>query len=83
MITENPTVIPLTNGTPSKYWIKSVLANKVYFAQSYRDAIREVIVPPINKRKMDNPTAIELFLNTAEIINAIVVIMITSMDDNK
>ena len=80
---ENPRVIPDTNGVPSKYCIKFVLANRIYLAHSYFIAISAVTFPPISNKKIDIPMANELFLNTAEIMKAIVVNMITSNEESK
>lgn len=70
---EKDKVMPLTKGVPSKYCVKSVLANNKYFAQSNHFANNKVTVLPINIKKIDIPIASELFRKTEEIINAIVV----------
>ena len=75
IVTEKAMVIPFTIGVPSKYCIRSVLANKIYFAQENFNASNWVILLPVNIKKIDNPIASELFLNTDEIINAIVASM--------
>lgn len=70
---EKVNVMPLTNGVPSKYCVKSVLANNKNLAQSNQLANNTVTVLPINIKKMEIPIARELFRKTDDIINAIVV----------
>ena len=74
--------MPLTRGVPSKYCVKSVLANNRYFAQSNQLANKNVTVFPINIKKMDIPIANELFRKTDDIINAIVVSIIKLIEFN-
>lgn len=59
------------------------MANKMYFTQSNFVASKFVTVPPIAKRKIEIPTASELFLKTAEIIKAIVAIIKSDIEFSK
>ena len=80
MITEKVNVIPSTIGVPSKYCIKSVFANKMYFAQSNFIDNKVVNWAPVNNKNSDKPIASELFRKTEEIMKAIVTSIMVSID---
>lgn len=83
MMIEKDNVIPSTGGTPSKYTVKFVFANRKYFVHANLLASSIVTVFPVKRRNNDNPMASELFRNTVEIINAIVATNNTSIELNK
>ena len=74
---EKVIVIPSTMGVPFKYCRRFVLANNRYLTHSYL-LNNWTICGPVNMRNKEIPIASELLLNTVEIINANVTIMIKS-----